>query len=169
MFPAPMRAMCAQVWLVPTSARVLHTLERGTAAYWGGGEAQEAACGGGKVAIPAILTRLPGLGGTPCAYRIARSRRSAVPYTAWSKCRQRGGQLHGIGDSLLRSQSRAVSPRCMGGTKKSSCDFSVLCGPGELYHVPITCTNAARPSEELFPDLHDFSRSDFGLGAPSDD
>ena len=60
MFPAPMRAMCAQVWLVPTSVRALHTLERGTAAYWGGGEAQEAACGGGKVAIPAILTRLPG-------------------------------------------------------------------------------------------------------------
>ena len=87
-----------------------------------------------------------------------------MPYTAWTKCRQRDGQLHGIGDSLLRSQSRAVSPRCMGGTKKSSCDFSVLCGPGELYHVPITCTNAARPSEELFPDLHDFSRSDFGLG-----
>ena len=54
-----MRAMCAQVWLVPTSVRVLHTLERGTAAYWGGGEAQEAACCGGKVAIPAILTRLP--------------------------------------------------------------------------------------------------------------
>ena len=62
MFPAPMRAMCAQVWLVPTSVRALHTLERGTAAYWGGGEAQEAACGGGKVAIPAILTRLPGPG-----------------------------------------------------------------------------------------------------------
>ena len=62
MFPAPMRAMCAQVWLVPTSVRVLHTLERGTAAYWGGGEAQEAACCGGKVAIPAILTRLPGPG-----------------------------------------------------------------------------------------------------------
>ena len=40
-----------------------------------------------------------------------------------------------------------------------------MCGPGELYHVPITCTNAVRPSEELFPDLHDFSRSDFGLGA----
>ena len=62
MFPAPMRAMCAQVWLVPTSVRALHTLERGTAAYWGGGEAQEAACGGGKVVIPAILTRLPGPG-----------------------------------------------------------------------------------------------------------
>ena len=29
------------------------------AAWRGGGEAQEAACGGGKVAIPAILTRLP--------------------------------------------------------------------------------------------------------------
>ena len=56
--------------------------------------------------------------GTPCAYRIARALRSAVPYTAWTKCRQRGGQLHGIGDSLLRSQSRAVSPRCMGAREK---------------------------------------------------
>ena len=37
----------------------LRTLERATAAYRGGGEAQEAACGGVKVAIPAILTRLP--------------------------------------------------------------------------------------------------------------
>ena len=57
-----MRAVCAQVWLVPTSVRALHTLERATAAYWGGDEAQEAACGGGKVVIPAILTRLPGPG-----------------------------------------------------------------------------------------------------------
>ena len=40
----------------------------------------------------------------------------------------------------------------------------MLSGPGVLYHVPIACTNAARPSEELFPDLHDFPRSDFGLG-----
>ena len=59
MFPAPIRAACAQVWLVPTSVRALRTLERATAAWRGGGEAQEAACGGGNVAIPAILTRLP--------------------------------------------------------------------------------------------------------------
>ena len=59
MFPALMRAACAQVWLVPTSVRALRTLERAMAAWRGGGEAQEAACGGGKVAIPAILTRLP--------------------------------------------------------------------------------------------------------------
>ena len=65
---------------------------------------------GGKVAISAILTCLPENPGTPCAYRIARSRRSAVPYTAWTKCRQRGGQLQGIGGSLLRSPCRAVSP-----------------------------------------------------------
>jgi hypothetical protein len=58
-FPAPMRAACAQVWLVSTSVRALRTLGRAMAACWGGGEAQEAACGGGKVAIPAILTRLP--------------------------------------------------------------------------------------------------------------
>ena len=54
-----MRAACAQIWLVPTSVRALRTLERATAAWRGGGEAQEAACGGGKVEIPAILTRLP--------------------------------------------------------------------------------------------------------------
>ena len=54
-----MRAACAQVWLVLTSVRALRTLGRATAACRGGGEAQEAACGGGKVAIPAILTRLP--------------------------------------------------------------------------------------------------------------
>ena len=54
-----MRAACAQVWLVPTSVRALRTLGRATAAWRGGGEAQEAACGGGKVAIPAILTHLP--------------------------------------------------------------------------------------------------------------
>ena len=54
-----MRAACAQVWFVPTSVRALRTLERATAAWRGGGEAQKAACGGGKVAIYAILTRLP--------------------------------------------------------------------------------------------------------------
>ena len=31
-FPAPVRAACAQVWLVPTSVRALRTLERATAA-----------------------------------------------------------------------------------------------------------------------------------------
>ena len=53
-----MRAACAQVWFVPTSVRALRTLERATAAWRGGGEAQKAACGGGKDAIYAILTRL---------------------------------------------------------------------------------------------------------------
>ena len=124
MFPAPMRAMCAQVWLVPTSVRALHTLERGTAAYWGGGEAQEAACGGGKVAIPAILTRLPGPGH---AVRLQDCEVStfgrALHRLRWTKCRQRGGQLRGIGDSLLRSQSRAVSPRCMGAREKVKLRF----------------------------------------------
>ena len=47
-FPTPMRAACAQVWLVLTSVRPLRTLERATAAWRGGGEAQEAACGGSK-------------------------------------------------------------------------------------------------------------------------
>jgi hypothetical protein len=57
-----MRAACAQVWLVPTSVRARRTLGRATAAWRGGGAAQEAACGGGKDAIHAILARLPGPG-----------------------------------------------------------------------------------------------------------
>ena len=61
-FPAPMRAACAQVWLMPTSSRALRTLGRAAAAWRGGGAAQEAVCGGGKVAISAFLTRLPDLG-----------------------------------------------------------------------------------------------------------
>ena len=44
---------------MPTSIRALRTLVRATAAWRGGGAAQEAACEGVKVAIPAILTRLP--------------------------------------------------------------------------------------------------------------
>jgi len=47
-FPALMRAACAQVWLVPTSVRALRTLWRATAAWRGGGAAQEAACGAAK-------------------------------------------------------------------------------------------------------------------------
>jgi hypothetical protein len=102
-----MRAACAQVWLVLTSVRALRTLGRATAACRGGSEAQKAACGGGKVAIPAILTRLPDPGRAVRLQDCKVSTRSAVPYTAWTKCRQRGGQLRGIGGSLLRSQSRA--------------------------------------------------------------
>ena len=45
----------------------------------------------------------------------------------------------------------------------SNCDFRVLSGPGELYYVPIVCTNTSRQPAELFPDLHESSRSDFGL------
>ena len=40
-----------------------------------------------------------------CAYRILRSRRSAVPCAAWTKRRQRAGQLRGMGGSLMSSQS----------------------------------------------------------------
>ena len=88
---------------------------------------------------------------SPCAYRIARSRRSAVPYTAWTKCRQRGGQLRDIGGSLLRSQSRAFHLLLhWEHVVWSNCDFSVLSGPGVLYHVPIACTNTAGRSEEFF-------------------
>ena len=54
---------------------------------------------------------------SPCAYSIARSRRSAVPYTAWTRRRRRTGQLRGMNGSLLRSQS---------------CDFHVLRGVPEI-------------------------------------
>ena len=47
----------------------------------------------------------------------------------------------------------------------SNCEFSVLSGPGELYYVPIAYTNTSRRSGELLPDLHQSSRSDFGLSA----
>ena len=49
----------------------------------------------------------------------------------------------------------------------SNCDFRVLSGPGELYYVPIVCTNTSRRPAELFPDLHESSRSDFGLSGES--
>ena len=45
----------------------------------------------------------------------------------------------------------------------SNCNFSVLSGPGVLYHVPIACTNAAGRSEEFFPDWGKSSTPDFGL------
>ena len=48
----------------------------------------------------------------------------------------------------------------------SNCNFSVLSGPGVLYHVPIACTNTAGRSEEFFPDWGESSTPDFGLRAP---
>ena len=114
MFPAPMRAMCAQVWLVPTSVRVLHTLERGTAAYWGGGEAQEAACGGSKVATPAILSRLPD---PVLAVRLQDCKISTF-----------GRALHHLaGPSAGSVQQRAGQPRArMSGSflRSQSCDIA---------------------------------------------
>ena len=48
------------------------------------------------------------------AYRVARSRRSAVPYTAWIKRRRRTGQQRDMGGNLMRSQSRDFPRGCMG-------------------------------------------------------
>jgi hypothetical protein len=50
----------------------------------------------------------------------------------------------------------------------SNCGFSVLSGPGVLYHVPILCTNTARRSEEFtiisgFAHTFRSSTPDFGL------
>ena len=47
----------------------------------------------------------------------------------------------------------------------SNCDFRVLSGPGELYHVPRACTDTAERSEQLFPDWAESSTPDFGLSA----
>ena len=74
------------------------------AAWRGGGEAQEAACGGGKVEIPAILTRLPDPGHAVRLQDCKVSTFGRALHT-WTECRQlsrqRGGQLHGIDGSLL--------------------------------------------------------------------
>ena len=102
-----MRAACAQVWLVLTSVRALRTLGRATAACRGGGEAQEAACGGGKVAIPAILTRLPDPGHAVRLQDCKVSTFGRALHRLDQVQAQRGGQLRDIGGSLLRSQSRA--------------------------------------------------------------
>jgi hypothetical protein len=55
----------------------------------GGGEAQEAACGGSTKLRTLRFCRVCQAPCSPCAYRIARSRRSAVPYTAWTRRRPR--------------------------------------------------------------------------------
>ena len=69
---------------------------------------------GGEVAISAFLTRLPDPGHAVHLQDCKVSTFGRALHTAWTKCRQRGGQLQGIGGSLLRSPSRAVSPRCTG-------------------------------------------------------
>ena len=124
MFPAPVRAACAQVGLVPTSVRALRTLGRATAAWRSGGATQEAASGAAKVAIPAILTHLPDPG---LAVRLqdGRSRRSAVPYTTWTKRRQRAGQPRDMGGSFPRSQSCDI-PRMAVFCRKSTTLYSNL-------------------------------------------
>ena len=69
---------------------------------------------GDEVAISAFLTRLPDPGHAVRLQDCKVSSFGRVPYTAWTKYRQRGGQLQGIGGSLLRSPCRAVSLRCTG-------------------------------------------------------
>jgi hypothetical protein len=109
--------VCAGLARAVTSARALCTLGRATAACRGGGEAQEAACGGGKVVIPAILTRLPDLGRAvrlqDCkvsTFGRALHRLDQVQ-AAW---RAAARQLPDIGGSLLRSQSRAFHLATLG-------------------------------------------------------
>ena len=99
--------MCAGLARADVKVRALRTLGRATAACRGGGEAQEAACGGSKVAIPAILTRLPDPGGAPCAYSedckvstFGRALGATPSDFATSKLPPMpgpGGVLHGLG------------------------------------------------------------------------
>ena len=51
--------------------------------------------------------------------------RSAVPYTTWTKRRQRAGQLRGMGSSFLRSQSCDI-PRMAVFCRKSTTLYSNL-------------------------------------------
>ena len=67
-------------------------------------------CGGSKVAIPAILSRLPD---PVLAVRLQDcckvSPFGRALHTTWTKRRQRAGQLRGMGSSFLRSQSKKVA------------------------------------------------------------
>ena len=128
MFPAPVRAACAQAWLVPTSVRALRTLGRATAAWRSGGAAREAASGAAKVAIPAILTHLPDPGLTVrlqdckvstfgCALRHLDQVQAA-----WRAAARHWWQFAAV----AKSRGFAAGP---GGTRVS-CDFSILVALG---------------------------------------
>ena len=112
---------------MPTSVRALRTLERATAAWRGGGEAQEAACGGGKVAIPAILTRLPDPGH---AVRLQDCKVStfgrALHHLDQAQAACRAAARHGpMGGSFPRSQSCDI-PRMAVFCRKSTTIYSNL-------------------------------------------
>ena len=132
---------------MPTSVRALGTLGRAMAAWRGGGAAQEAACGGGEVAISAFLTRLPDPGHAVhlqyckvSTFGRALHRLDQVQ-AAWRAAARHWWQLAKVAKSrgfTSLPRGHVVWSTC------DKCDFSVLSGPGVLYYVPIACTNTAR-------------------------
>ena len=76
-FPTPMRAACAQVWLVPTSTHALRPRERAVAARWVSTRHRRPRAAAAKSRFLRFC-RVCQTPCSPCAYRIARSRRSAV-------------------------------------------------------------------------------------------
>ena len=123
-FPTPMRAACAQVWLVPTSTRALRPLERAVAARQVAARHRRPRAAAAKSRFLRFC-RVCQTPCSPCAYRIARSQRSAVPYTTWTKRRQRAGQPRGMSGSFLRSQSCDI-PRMAVFCRKSATIYSNL-------------------------------------------
>ena len=89
---------------MPTSSRALRTLKRAAAA-WRAATRHRGLLAAAAKSRYLRFCRVCQIPGSPCAQRIARSRGSAVPYTAWTKRRRRTGQQRDMGGSLLRSQS----------------------------------------------------------------
>ena len=89
---------------MPTSSRTLRTLKRAAAAWRAAARHRGPRAAAAKSRFLRFC-RVCQTPGSPCAQRIARSRGSAVPYTAWTKRRRRTGQQRDMGGSLLRSQS----------------------------------------------------------------
>jgi len=157
--PPCARRVCAGLARADVSPCALCTLGRATAQLVGAAARHRkphGICGGGKVAIPAILTRLPDPG------RAVRLQDSKVLtfgralHPAWSKCRQRGGLLRGIGGSLLRSQSRAFYLAAWGRhVVWSNCDRRLACSDGRWPWCALPCfysmyNDTTGRSEEFF-------------------
>ena len=152
MFPAPVRAACAQVGLVPTSVRALRTLGRATAAWRSGGATQEAASGAAKVAIPAILTHLPDPG---LAVRLQDCKVSTFGralhrldqvQAAWRAPARHWWQFAAV------AKSRGFAAWAMMGgddrkTARQFCDFLVALVCSSMFLI--ICTTGR--SEQLFP------------------
>ena len=152
MFPAPVRAACAQVGLVPTSVRALRTLGRATAAWRSGGATQEAASGAAKVAIPAILTHLPDPG---LAVRLQDCKVStfgcALRHLDQVQAAWRAAARHWWQFAAVAKSRGFAAWAMMGGddrkTARQFCDFLVALVCSSMFLI--ICTTGR--SEQLFP------------------